>query len=134
MSNFFPFLTIGISMYQNSILPHFIIPSTFLPQADSLLERSRQTDRFQHPLFPYEFNANNETEVDEFHHHVENVPYATILSFCLCFSQLTSRFPLTMVAGGFGPYHRLWTDDACSKRKVVTPTSGGMMPALGFVS
>jgi hypothetical protein len=48
----------------------------------------------------------------------------------------TSRFPLTMAAGGFGPYHRLclWTDDAPSKRKVVTPTSGEMMPALGFVS
>ena len=27
----------------------------------------------------YEFNANYEKEVDEFHHHVENVPYATIL-------------------------------------------------------
>jgi hypothetical protein len=27
----------------------------------------------------YKFNANYETEVDEFHHHVENVPYATIL-------------------------------------------------------
>jgi len=39
-----------------------------------------------------------------------------------------------MAAGGFGPYHRLWTDDAPSKCKVVTPTSGGMMPALGFVS
>jgi hypothetical protein len=39
-----------------------------------------------------------------------------------------------MAAGGLGPYHRLWTDDAPSKRKVVTPTSGGMMPALGFVS
>jgi hypothetical protein len=49
-------------------------------------------------------------------------------------SPLTSRFPLTMAAGGFGPYHRLWTNDAPSKRKVVTPTSGGMMPVLGFVS
>ena len=39
-----------------------------------------------------------------------------------------------MVAGGFGPYHCLWIDDVPSKRKVVTPTSGGMMPALGFVS
>jgi hypothetical protein len=39
-----------------------------------------------------------------------------------------------MAAGGFGPYHRLWTDDAPSKHKVVTPTLGGMMPALGFVS
>ena len=39
-----------------------------------------------------------------------------------------------MAAGGFGPYHCLWTDDAPSKRKVVTPTSGGMMPALSFVS
>ncbi len=49
-------------------------------------------------------------------------------------SPLTSRFPLTMVAGGFCPYHRMWTDDAPSKRKVVTPTLGGMMHALGFVS
>ena len=37
----FPFLTIGISMYQNNMLPYFIITSTFLPQAYSLLERSR---------------------------------------------------------------------------------------------
>jgi hypothetical protein len=49
-------------------------------------------------------------------------------------SPLTSRFPLTMAAGSFGPYHRLWTDDATSKRKAVTPTSGGVMPVLGFVS
>jgi hypothetical protein len=51
----FPFLTIGISMYQKRILPHIIIPSTFLPQAYSLLERSRQTDKFQHPPLPYFF-------------------------------------------------------------------------------
>jgi len=38
-----------------------------------------------------------------------------------------------MAAGGFGPYHRLWTDDAPSKRIVVTPTPWAMMPALGFV-
>jgi len=42
----FPFLTIGISsMYQKHILPYFIIPSTFSPQASSPLERYRQTDR-----------------------------------------------------------------------------------------
>jgi hypothetical protein len=48
----FPFLTIGISMYQICILPYFIIPSTFSPQTSSPLERYRQTDKFQHPLLP----------------------------------------------------------------------------------
>ncbi len=48
----YPFLTIGIRMYQKYILPYFVIPSTFSPQAYSLLERSRQTDKFQHPLLP----------------------------------------------------------------------------------
>ena len=84
----------------------------------------------------YEINVSSETEVDSMATNVENVPYATILlppSF-LPVSPLTSRFPLTMATGGFGPYHRLWTDDAPSKRKIVTPTSGGMMPVLGFVS
>ena len=38
-----------------------------------------------------------------------------------------------MAAGGFGPYHRLWSDDATSKRIGVTPTPWAMMPALGFV-
>ena len=42
--NFFPFCTIGISLYQKIILPYFIIPYLFT-QAGSLLERSRQTDR-----------------------------------------------------------------------------------------
>jgi hypothetical protein len=51
-SLFLPFCTIGISMYQKRILPYIIIPSTFSPQAYSLLLRSRQTDRFQHPLLP----------------------------------------------------------------------------------
>jgi len=37
----FPFLTIRISMYQKRILPNFISPSTFSPQASSPLERSR---------------------------------------------------------------------------------------------
>ena len=38
--------TIGISMYQQSILPYIIIPSTFSTQASSPLdlERSRQTE------------------------------------------------------------------------------------------
>ena len=44
VTNCFPFCTIGISMYQKSILPHFIIPSTFSPQASSPLERYRQKD------------------------------------------------------------------------------------------
>jgi hypothetical protein len=37
-----------------------------------------------------------------------------------------------MAAGGFGPYHRLWADDAPSKGNVVTPTPWAMMYALGF--
>ena len=48
----FPFLTIGISMYQKRILPYFIIPSTFSPQASSPLERSGRTEKSQHPLLP----------------------------------------------------------------------------------
>ena len=40
----FPFCTIGISMYQKRILPYFIIPSTFSPQASSPLERYRRTE------------------------------------------------------------------------------------------
>ena len=48
----FPFLTIGISMYQKRILPYFIIPSTFSPQASSPLERSGQTEKILHPLLP----------------------------------------------------------------------------------
>jgi len=43
-------------MYQKHILPYFIIPSTFSPQASSPLERSRQTDGWTdnilHPLLP----------------------------------------------------------------------------------
>ena len=37
-----------------------------------------------------------------------------------------------MMAGGIRPYHRLWTEDAPSKRIVVTPISGGMICALGL--
>jgi len=44
VTNFLSFCTIGISIYQKCILPYFIIPSTFSPQASSPLERSRQTD------------------------------------------------------------------------------------------
>jgi hypothetical protein len=39
-------------MYQKRILPYFIIPSTFSPQAYSLLERYGQTEKSQHPLLP----------------------------------------------------------------------------------
>ncbi len=38
-----------------------------------------------------------------------------------------------MAAGGFGPYYRLWADDAPSKGIVVTTTSGGIIDALGLV-
>jgi len=44
VTNFFPFCTIGISMYQKRILPYYVIPSTFSPQASSPLERSRRTE------------------------------------------------------------------------------------------
>jgi len=37
-------------MYQTRILPYFIIPSTFSPQASSPLERSGRTDIILHPL------------------------------------------------------------------------------------
>jgi len=53
VTNFFPFCTIGISMHQKRILPYFIIPSTFSPQASSPLERYGRTDKFQYPPIPY---------------------------------------------------------------------------------
>jgi hypothetical protein len=45
---------------------------------------------------------------------------------------LTSHFPKIMMAGGISPYHCLRTDDAPNKRIVITPTSGGMICALGL--
>ena len=42
-------------MYQKRILPYFIVPSTFSPQASSPLERSRQTEgqrKFFNPCSP----------------------------------------------------------------------------------
>jgi len=45
VTKFFPFCTIGISMYQKRILPYFIILSTFSPQASSPLSHHRRTDR-----------------------------------------------------------------------------------------
>ena len=83
----------------------------------------------------YEFNASPETEDDFKDGHVENVPYATIL-LPPCFRPLFHHshfFPLIMAAGYFGPYHRLWSNDAPSKRIVVPPTPWAMMHALGFV-
>ncbi len=52
MTNFFPFCTIGISMYQKRILPYFIIPSTFSPQASSSLEHYRRTEGQRHFFTP----------------------------------------------------------------------------------
>jgi hypothetical protein len=52
VTNFLPFCTIGISMYQKRISPYFIIPSTFSPQASSPLERSGRTEKILHRLFP----------------------------------------------------------------------------------
>jgi hypothetical protein len=58
VTNFFPFCTIGISTYQKHILPYFIIPSTFSPQASSPLERYGQTEgqrKFFTPCYLDEF-------------------------------------------------------------------------------
>jgi hypothetical protein len=53
VTNYFPFCTIGISMYQKRILTYFITPSTFSPQASSPLERHRQKyGQHSSPLVP----------------------------------------------------------------------------------
>jgi hypothetical protein len=39
-----------------------------------------------------------------------------------------------MAAGGFGPYHCLWPNDAPAEYAGITPTPWAMMPMLGFVS
>jgi hypothetical protein len=49
----FPFLTIGISMYQKRVLPYFIIPSTFSPQASSPLERYGWTTSWSSQFFNF---------------------------------------------------------------------------------
>ncbi len=54
-------------------------------------------------------------------------------SISASFSQLTSRFRLSMVAGGISLYHHLRTDDTPSKRIVGTPTSGGIIGVVGLV-
>ena len=54
---FLPFCTIGISLYQKSILPYFIFPSTFLPQASSPLEHYRQTTFFTPCSLSYFFST-----------------------------------------------------------------------------
>ncbi len=50
----FPFLTIGISMYQKYMLPYFIIPYLFTPSFFPCKpsQTDRQTDRILHPLLP----------------------------------------------------------------------------------
>jgi hypothetical protein len=54
--------------------------------------------------------------------------------FTLVSSPLTTRFPLTMVVSGFGPYHRLQPDDAPAECAGVTPTPWAIMPMLSCVS
>jgi hypothetical protein len=39
-----------------------------------------------------------------------------------------------MVASGFSPYHRLWTNDAPAECAGITPTPWAMMHTVGFVS
>jgi hypothetical protein len=50
VTDFFPFFTIGISMYQKRILPYFIIPSTLSPQASSPLSHHGQILTHLYPL------------------------------------------------------------------------------------
>ena len=53
----FPFLTIGISMYQKRILPYIIIPYFLTPSffPFGAFRTDGQKDRFQHPPIPYFF-------------------------------------------------------------------------------
>ena len=85
----------------------------------------------------YSFNVTPGTLVLSLGPTVENVPYATYDTFApivlTSVPQHTSRFWLTMAAGGISPYHLLRTDYAPSKGIVVTPTSGGIIYAVGLV-
>ena len=61
VTNFFPFCTIGISMYQKRMLPYFIIPSTyFLTQSFFFPFGALRTDKSQHPFHPYFFFLSTE--------------------------------------------------------------------------
>jgi len=51
VTNFFPFWTIGISMYQNNMLPYFIITSTFSPQASSFFPFGAFQTDFNTPCY-----------------------------------------------------------------------------------
>ena len=53
VTNFFPFCTIGISMYQKRILPYIIIPYFLTPSFFPF--GAFQTDKSQHTFVPYFF-------------------------------------------------------------------------------
>jgi len=99
----FPFLTIGISMYQKRILPYFVIPFTFSPQASSPLERYRRTDG--HPLLPKFFffplstrgptRRCNSTGLAELW---GGWPIEQVTSQTSMFNRIRARSPATMVA------------------------------------
>jgi len=57
VTNYFPFCTIGISMYQKRILPYIIIPYSLTPSffPFGAFQTYEQRDRFQHPFHPYFF-------------------------------------------------------------------------------
>jgi hypothetical protein len=57
VTNFFPFCTIGISMYQKRILPYIIIPYFLTPSffPFGAFQTDRRTDKSQHPPIPYFF-------------------------------------------------------------------------------
>jgi hypothetical protein len=55
-------------------------------------------------------------------------------SFLELVSRLGTRFRHTMVAGGFGPYHRLWRGGTQTKRTGAIQTPLATPPALGLGS
>jgi hypothetical protein len=84
----------------------------------------------------YEFKVGPETEVLLFFDLCRNVPYfydTFATPFSASVSPLTSRFLLTVAISGFGPYHRLWPDDAPAECAGIIPTPWTMMSTLGFV-
>ncbi len=84
----------------------------------------------------YKFNMSPETLVCLSSNLRRIVPYFynnLAALFLTTVSQLTSRFLVIMLPSSFGPYHRLWPDDAPSKHIVVTPTWGGMIGVVGLV-
>jgi hypothetical protein len=83
---------------------------------------------------PSKYKFNSSPDVSIFFFDVRRtVPYFYVLLNGV-FHKLASRlgfiFWRTMVAGGFGPYHRLWRGATPTKRTGVIHTPRAMPPAL----